>query len=314
VSNIFDALRRSGDEIAGVPLPGLLDGDQPAAQQQASGAMAHGAAAAPAASPAATHSAPETSYNGGYAGLGFRLDAVRMEAITLRGDGPILAFEDQRKTLDQYRMLRTRIQQHRVNPRLLLIAGAGPGDGKTTTAINLAAVLSMKSHTNVVLVDADFRRSSIRKTLGLSAGPGIVDVLTGQCSIEQAVVRTEQYPNLYILGNSEPLDNSAELLDSPRWKITLDALRKEFSYVVLDSPPIGSLADYDLLQASADGVVLVMRPDHTHRNVAMRALDSIPKDKFLGVVMNSVEQWFLKADPYSYSQEYYASPEGAGKK
>src|SRR5205814_2135073 len=99
-------------------------------------------------------------------------------------------------------------------------------------------------------------------------------------------------PNLYILGSGQTWQNSAELLDSPRWISLLAGLRREFSYVVLDSPPIGSLADYDLLQASADGVVLVMRPDHTRRDLAMKALDTIPKQKFLGVVMNGVEKWF----------------------
>ena len=135
------------------------------------------------------------------------------------------------------------------------------------------------------------------------------EVLTGQCSLEEALIRTEQYPNLYVLGSVEPMQNSAELLDSPRWTSVLATLRREFSYVVLDSPPIGSLADYDLLQASADGVILVIRPDHTRRELAMKALDSIPKDKFIGVVMNGVEKWFLKKDYYSYSQEYCASPE-----
>jgi receptor protein-tyrosine kinase len=195
-------------------------------------------------------------------------------------------------------------------PRVLLVAGSGPGDGKTTNAINLAGVLSLKSHTTAVLVDADFRRSSIRRLLGLQNGPGLVEVLTGACSLEEALIRTEQYPNLYVLGSGEQWQNSAELLDSPRWAAALAALRREFTYVVLDSPPIGSLADYDLLQASADGVILVIRPDHTRRELAMKALDTIPKEKFLGVVMNGVEKWFLKKDYYSSSQEYLATPDG----
>jgi len=310
VSNIFDALQKSGDEIGGIPLPKLLDDDQPVLKPYP------GSNGAVAAHVETVSSAPavEAPLNGNHANPGFQIEAVRAEAITLRTEGPVLAFEDQRRTLDQYRMLRTKIQQHRVNPRVLLISSAGPGDGKTTTATNLAAVLSLKAATSVVLVDADFRRSSIRKMLGLSPGPGIADVLTGRCSMDQAIVRTEQYPKLFVLGNGEPLDNSAELLDSPHWRIALDTLRKEFTYVVLDSPPIGSLADYDLLQASADGVILVLRPDHTRRNVAMHALESIPKEKFIGVVVNSVEKWFLKADHYSYSQAYYAPSAGTGNK
>jgi Mrp family chromosome partitioning ATPase len=145
----------------------------------------------------------------------------------------------------------------------------------------------------------------------LEEGPGLVDVLTGGCTLEEGIIRTEQYPSLYILGSTKPLENSAELLDSPRWSAILDWLRREFHYIVIDSPPIGSLADYDLLQACADGIILVARPDHTRRDLAMKALDSIPKDKFLGVVMNCVEKWFLKKDYYTYQQAYYSTAEAA---
>jgi capsular exopolysaccharide synthesis family protein len=332
LSNIFDALRRSGHEVAGIDLPGLLDDQrqQPIPHQEAEKpngtALSNGAAPSngAAVSNGATLPNGASGQNGasvvtaehrnGYIGLSVKPGNIRTRPIAIRTSGPVLPFDDQRKTIEQYRMLRTKIQQHTADPRVLLIAGSGPGDGKTTNAINLAGVLSLKPHTTAVLVDADFRRSSIRKMLGLQDGPGLVDILTGVCSLEDALIRTEQYPNLYVLGNGERWQNSAELLDSPRWISVLAALRQEFSYVVLDSPPIGTLADYDLLQASADGVILVVRPDHTRRELAMKALDSIPKEKFLGVVMNGVEKWFLKKDYYSYSQEYYATPEGVRKK
>jgi capsular exopolysaccharide synthesis family protein len=334
MSNIFDALRRGGHELAGIDLPDLLDDRRqpafppgetappepdPASKGASSGVssgFANGAANGAANGDAVRDGAPAAAneHRSGHIGLSLKPGGIRTRPIAVRTTGPILPFDEPRNTIEQYRMLRTKIQQHPANPQVLLISGSGPGDGKTTNATNLAGVLSMKRHTSVVLVDGDFRRSSVRKVLGLQEGPGLVDILTGACSLDEALIRTEQYPNLYVLGSGQPCENSAELLDSPRWMAILDALRKEFTYVVLDSPPIGSLADYDLLQAGADGVILVIRPDHTRRELAMRALNSIPKEKFLGVVMNCVDKWFLKKDYYGYAQEYYVLPDGNGKK
>jgi capsular exopolysaccharide synthesis family protein len=331
LSNIFNALRRSGHDVAGIDLPGLLDEDpqeasskqpivEPAKTSAGNGLngraelKGHAELNRHAELNGKTPGIPTSSYTSAHIPATFKPSVIRTRSISVCTSGPVLPFEDQRKTIEQYRMLRTKIQQHASDPRVLLVAGSGPGDGKTTNAINLAGALSLKPHTTAVLVDADFRRSSIRKVLGLQEGPGLVEVLTGRCSLEEGLIRTEQYPNLYVLGSDEALQNSAELLDSPRWTSVLAALRREFTYVLLDSPPIGTLADYDLLQASADGVILVIRPDHTRRDLAMKALGTIPKSKFLGVVMNGVEKWFLKKDYYTYSQEYYAVPEGVRSK
>jgi capsular exopolysaccharide synthesis family protein len=298
VSNIFDALRRNGNQSAGIDLPDLLEEDGEL--------LRHRERARVEASGAAPLPEPPPEPHNGYAGSAFRTGNIRTRPMSIRIAGPVLPFDRDHQNIDQYRMLRTKIQQHPSQPRVLLIAGSGPGDGKTTTAINLSGALSLKPHTSVVVVDADFRRSSIRKTLGLERGPGLVEVLDGSAALEDGLIRTEQYPGLYVLGSVEGAPGSAELLDSPRWTAILDALRKEFTYVVLDSPPIGSLADYDLLQACADGIILVVRPDHSRREPTVKALNSIPPEKFLGVVVNCVEKWFLRKD-YYYNHAYYAT-------
>jgi capsular exopolysaccharide synthesis family protein len=297
VSNIFDALRRSGNQSAGIDLPGLLEEDH---ELLLNDDPTHVVPAVMASFP----DAPAETQNG-RAGNAFRTGNIRTRPMSIRTAGPVLPFDSNRQSADRYRMLRTKIQQHPSQPRILLIAGSGPGDGKTTTAINLSGALSLKPHTSVVVVDGDFRRSSIRKTLGLEGGPGLAEVLDGSATLEDGLIRTEQYPNLYVLGSAEGAPGSAELIDSPRWTAILDVLRKEFTYVVLDSPPIGSLADYDLLQACADGVILVVRPDHSRREPTVNALNSIPPGKFLGVVVNCVEKWFLRKDYYSH--DYYST-------
>jgi Mrp family chromosome partitioning ATPase len=87
-------------------------------------------------------------------------------------------------------------------------------------------------------------------------------------------------------------------------------LKKQFRYIIVDSPPIAAVADYDLLQSVCDGVVVVVRPDHTSRTACKRALESVPKDKLLGVLLNCVTPWFLGGSSgYDYGAPYYYSPE-----
>ena len=231
----------------------------------------------------------------------------RQLPMRIEGTSPLLPFDDTHwYASEQYRIARTRILQHPAQPKVILVTSADSGDGKSVSAINLAGVMSLKSDATVVLADCDFRRSSLHKQLGLPDGPGLSEVLTGACGLEQALIKTEQFPNLYVLtaGSSGKTVNPAELLDSPRWKELSKRLRNTFRHVILDSPPFGRVADYDLLQSSADGIVVVVRPDHTRRSVCLKMLDSIPRERLLGVVLNCVEDWFL-ARPYHYKMADY---------
>ncbi|MBI1787491.1 MAG: CpsD/CapB family tyrosine-protein kinase [Acidobacteria bacterium] len=209
------------------------------------------------------------------------------------------------RAAEQYRMIRTKISHHPLQPRTLLISSAGPGDGKTTSAINIAGVLSLRDDVNVLLIDADFRRAMIASSLGIPEEPGLANVIAGECSLQEAIVRVEQYPNLYVLPAGRSKMNPAEMLDSPRWRAICAAARESFRFTVLDAPPVGSVADYDLIQASCDGVIMIVRPDHTDRSMCMKALESIPREKFIGVVVNCAVRWFLwkTQDAYYYAKQ-----------
>jgi len=176
---------------------------------------------------------------------------------------------------------------------MIAISSAGSGDGKTTTAINIAGALALKQEIRVLLVEGDLRRGSIASKLGMDASPGLAEVLTGQCSLEEAIVQTENLPNLHILPGGRTLANPAELLDSATWKAIAQDLRNRFQFVVVDTTPIGVVADYDLIQVVADGTIVVVRPDHTDRTVCMKAIRHVPKEKLLGTLINCTEDWFL---------------------
>jgi protein-tyrosine kinase len=234
------------------------------------------------------------------------LPHARTLPARLSGKSPLLPFDDTDfAAAEQYRIIRTKLIQHPRRPQFLVITSTGPGDGKSVTAVNLAGALSLKLEARVLLADMDLRRSALHTRLGLPASPGLGEVLNGT-PLGQAVVRIEQLPNLYFISAGELAANPSELLDSDRWAALCKRLRADFRYIVADSPPIGSVADYDLLQASCDGVVLVARPDHTLRQAFLRALTLIPKEKLTGVVMNCISDWFLtRRSHYNSYSAYY---------
>jgi capsular exopolysaccharide synthesis family protein len=226
--------------------------------------------------------------------------------LRLMETSPILPFQDDWRASEQYRIVRTKLIQHPKQPRMIVVSSAGPGDGKSVTAANIAGVLALKSEANVLLMDADFRRSRVHVELGLPQGPGLADLLVGSCSLESALIRAEQLDHLYVLTAGTPRANPVELLDSSNWRKTCEHLRKLFRYIIVDCPPIGAMADYDLIQATCDGVIIVARPDHTNRDACMKALSLVAKDKMLGVLLNCVQDWFLTRKE-RYDGYYYTS-------
>ncbi len=219
---------------------------------------------------------------------------------------PILAFDGSPgRAAEQYRILRTNILQHPKHPAMMAISSADPGDGKTITAINTAAILALKSDYRVLLIDADLRQCSVAPALGIDSGPGLVGVLGGECTLEDAIVRIEQLPNLYVLPSGPLCANPVELLDSAYCNSVIQRLRDGFDFIVVDTTPTAAVADFKLVLQFCDGVLLVVRPDHTNRDSFVRALQIEPREKLLGTVLNSSEEWFLWKGQENYIH-YYA--------
>jgi Mrp family chromosome partitioning ATPase len=128
--------------------------------------------------------------------------------------------------------------------------------------------------------------------------------IEGECALEDALIRTEQFPNLYVLPAGKPQGNPAELLDSARWRELCATVRESFRFVVIDTAPVASVTDFDLVEAVCDGVVLVARPDHSNRTLCLKALEKIPREKLVGILLNCMEDWWLQPSHGSYY--YYA--------
>ena len=287
MSKIFEALQKNEGEAASYSLPLIASNAGSVSVEESVAAIP--VEEPPAAGPGPEPEAAEESTSSG-ANAGVRVVVIRPAA-----KAPLLPFDGAHPEVsEQYRIIRTRITQHPVQPRMVVVSSAGTGEGKTVSSINIAGALALKHDSSVLLLDADLRRSSIAGMLGLpSANVGLTEVLSKTANLDDAIVRVEQIPNLYVLPAGKAMNNPAELLDSPNWRSVCMELRKHFKYIVVDAPPMVGVADYDLIQVMCDGVVVVVRPDLSNRSSCFAALDSIPREKFIGVLMNCVEDWFL---------------------
>ena len=296
MSKLFEALTRGQSSIPDLTLEPLLEG-QTGEEEQASPVSRP--EPMPANEPMARTTVTAVLEND-------PLRDVRTVTLRVPPTSPVLPFDGTHwQAGEQYRMLRTRIIQHPRQPQMFVVTSGGPNDGKTVTVINLAGALALKSESRVLLLDGDFRRSTVCTKLGIAETPGLADVLKGDCTLSDAIVQAEQIPNLYILPAGKAQVNPTELLDSSNWASVCSAVRAGFEHIVVDSPPLGAVADYDLIQAACDGVILVTRPDHTDRKQCMKTLQAIPKDKMIGVIVNCVKGWLLDRDKRRYGAYYY---------
>jgi capsular exopolysaccharide synthesis family protein len=183
-----------------------------------------------------------------------------------------------------------------------MVTSALPQEGKTTTSINCAVVLAQRG-VRVLLIDADLRRPSIHKTLGMGPRSGLSNVLTGSISLDQAITRPSILPNLHVLPAGTPPPNPAELLASLHMRDVLEQLRERYDHIVMDTPPSLSVTDAVVLSQRADAVVLVIRSGQTTRQALRRARDILARvnAKVVGVLLNAVD---LSSPDYYYYYEY----------
>src|SRR5271165_5591726 len=210
----------------------------------------------------------------------------------------------QSQMAESYRALRTSLLLSNLGapPKVIMVTSALPQEGKTTTSINCAVVLAQKG-VRVLLIDADLRRPSIHKTLGMGPHSGLSNVLTGSTKLEQAITRTAILPNLFVLPAGTPPPNPAELLASTNMRDVLAQLSEQYDHIVIDTPPSLSVTDAVVLSPRADAIVLVIRSGQTTKQALRRARDILMQvnAKVSGVLLNAVD---LSSPDYYYYYEY----------
>jgi capsular exopolysaccharide synthesis family protein len=191
---------------------------------------------------------------------------------------------------EQYRALRHIVEQLHKSAGLSVIAVSSPtvGDGKTTTAINLAGALAQAPEARVLLVEADLRRPSIGRLLGFGevTGRGLVDAIQDRSlSLGQVVLPRPPF-NMHVLLAGQAPAAPYELLKSSRLGELLDAARQQYDYVVLDTPPLLAVQDCRVIARWIDGLLVVVAAHRTPRRLVEEALSVVDPAKIVGLVFN----------------------------
>jgi polysaccharide biosynthesis transport protein len=206
-----------------------------------------------------------------------------------------------------YRQIRTSIMLSSVDrqPHVLLVTSAFSGDGKTTTAYNLAAAFATQS-TKVLLIGADMRHPSIPVIPGFGMGKGLSDVLSQGIQLEEVLQPHPSLPALHILHAGTIPPDPAELLGSKRFAELMKKLREAYDYIIIDAPPVIPVTDPVIAGTAADAIVTVVRSGQTRKPdlKEMWAALNKPGITILGFMVNG-----YRGQLRSYRYEYDQKPE-----
>jgi len=212
---------------------------------------------------------------------------------------------------EQYRVLRYRLEcLAKAGIKALAFTSPQSGEGKTTTAVNAALALGKGGRNRVVLVDADLRRPGVAAMLGLRANKGLTDIVAGRASVDDCLWRFGA-DELYVLPAGTPPDDLAATLYDPRMGDLMATLKQRFDFVIVDTPPVLPLADVPTLSRDLDGAIMVVRANHTPKELVNAALDALYGVTVHGLVLNEVDPRVastLRIAPYGTQQKALAAP------
>jgi capsular exopolysaccharide synthesis family protein len=208
---------------------------------------------------------------------------------------------------EQYRVTATRLvlmSAHRKST-VVLVTSAVKGEGKTSSALNLAYVLAHDLGKSTFIIDCDFKHPRLSRYAGLAEGPGLAEVLGENVPVDSCVQSLNGDPFSVLTGGSVS-KHPVQLRQIEKLKALLETFRDRHDFIVLDTPPIYPLADVNVLANMADVVVLVIRAGTTPRDLAKRALSALKAKHEKTALLTGV----LSQDAPHYLQEgYYIQPE-----
>jgi capsular exopolysaccharide synthesis family protein len=249
----------------------------------------------------------------GAAGSARALECVSLDISPTRVEPHLVAITQPRSAYcEQFRSLRTRVIHagERKQMQAIVITSAGVGEGKTLTALNLAWLLAQTDGVRALLIDSDLRSPCATDYFGIleEAPKGLSEVLDGEATLEESLIRLEP-AGLYLLPGGAARDDCAEILSGPKFERVLKDARGLFDYVIIDAPPLGIFTDANVLINRADGAMLVVRSGKTRYGAVDRLLDTLPRGRMLGVVLNRSEEELAESASY-YGRRSYKKQEG----
>lgn len=222
------------------------------------------------------------------------------------------ALDERGSTVEQFRSLRSRMQEFRDLNQLktILVSSGLPQEGKSFITVNLAVSFARHKAARVLLIDGDMRRATLHKILGAPQGPGLTEYLSGTASLTQVLQRpksghpTRPVPaglaSLTFLPSGLEHEKAADLSGSSRFGEMLSTVAPYFDWIVVDSSPVNLVSDGVNLARACDGVLLVTRAGVTKYEVAQRAVTELKASKVLGVVLNAIKDQQLAGGYYGY--------------
>jgi protein-tyrosine kinase len=222
---------------------------------------------------------------------------------------PIVSLEQDSAASAQYKILREQMKRLRLEQGIDAFSVTSPvkRDGKTTVAVNLAAVLALDYEQRVLLIDGDLRAPGVHRYFNAPLSPGLGDYLSSASILGvKGLVRETLLPGLRILPAGKTSHLSSELLAREKMKQLMEEVRSEFPgyQIIIDSPPILSTPDPIVIARLVDGVLLVIRAGKTPRDYLDKALQSLKSTKILGIVLNG-------ANLGNLSKYYYYTTDGS---
>ncbi len=241
-----------------------------------------------------------------------RLLDVLSDAMDIReiDKNVIMLHDPQSFEAEKFRMLKTKLlfSMTGKSPRVLMITSAAPGEGKSFISVNLAVSIAMTMDKYVLLVDCDLRRPSIHKYLGIEETEGLSEYLSGEVSGE-SIFKTTPVKKLTVLPAGNPPPNPSELMASQKMTDLIEDVKTRVKdrYVIIDSPPPKVSSEATFISSLADGVVLVIKHAKTARDQVEELIQSMGKEKIIGVVINQYASVREKFEGERYYKSYYKS-------
>jgi tyrosine-protein kinase Etk/Wzc len=205
------------------------------------------------------------------------------------------------EAVEAYKSLRSKLMKARESRgmRSMVITSTAHSEGKTLTAFNLAYCCAQLEDTPVLLVDADLRAQGLTALTGNQQQCGLRDVLGNGAPYASATVASD-VPGLYLMGAGEGSESPAELFSGAGWSQLIAWASESFKLVLVDSPPIGIVADFNLIEAGCNGSLIVVRAHRTTQRALEEALGQIDSKKVVGVIWNEDDR---RPEGYSYNYQ-----------
>lgn len=221
---------------------------------------------------------------------------VTINYDALRAEGLLPEEDERRRLIAEYRQIKRPLMAAARgrgvpllrNGRVIMVASALPGEGKTFTSINLALTMALERDTTVLLVDGDLAKMHLSRSLGVESEPGLTDLLLDEAADQASVILATNVPGVSILPAGRSVETATELLASGRMeRLMAEMLSRDPNRIILfDSPPVLLTAESRALVGVVGQIIMVVRAEGTTHKAVLEALRFLGEDKPIGLVLN----------------------------